>query len=62
MREKYMAKIVPHLGQDFIRETENIETISNEIKNEDIKLDDTEEVKAASSLIIPVVDPNDTLI
>lgn len=57
-----MAKIVPHLGQDFIRETENIETISNEIKNEDIKLDDTEEVKAASSLIIPVVDPNDTLI
>ena len=57
-----MAKLVPHMGQEFIRETENIETTSDVMKNEEIKVEDDREIKATLPLIIPVVDPNDTLI
>ena len=53
-----MANLLPHVGSDFIREKENprISDVSNETKVKD------KAVKPATSLIIPVVDPNDTLI
>ena len=59
------TKLIQHLGPGFIRETEKVDDLemkTNPIKTEEIKVDDDGEIKPSSSLIIPVVDPNDTLI